>query len=59
MTPKVPPFTSYSFHPEYVTEAAGEIVRHFASITALAKDGTIWRNHQKADETWAGWRQIY
>ena len=55
---KVPPFVSYDFQPEYVTEFGDTIRHHKSSIRALGKDGTIWMTFQLKDDTWASWEKI-
>jgi len=50
-----PPFTSVTFHKAYNAEThKGE--RYYApTMIALDRRGQVWRNHQRLDETWAGW----
>jgi len=55
---KVPPFVSYTFHPEYVIAFGDKTTKHRSSITALAKDGTIWRTFQQSNDQWVAWEKI-
>ena len=50
-----PPFTSVTFHEAYNVETpTGE--RYFSpTMIALDKEGQVWRNGQRRDETWVGW----
>jgi hypothetical protein len=55
---KVPPFVSYDYQPEYVTEFGNTVNHHKSSIRALGKDGTIWMTFQRKDGTWVSWEKI-
>jgi hypothetical protein len=55
---KVPPFIGYTFHPEYIIKFYDETTKHRASITALGKDGTIWRTFHMNNDEWAPWKKI-
>jgi len=50
-----PPFTSVTFHEAYNAETR-EGKQHYApTMTALDKEGQVWRNWQRLDDTWVGW----